>query len=143
MPAQPASRVPDEAHQPPDEPLWCPQCNTDQHLLVGTIQQHYPPATTTLDVDYDCAACGNSYLRTATVQRVAMILNRPGSSHSVFQFGGQYLHCGAPMKTRSCELRRIQATAAVRPGSSAQLYEVHINTRVLGCSCGFRMEFPD
>ena len=38
MPAQPASRVPDEAHQPPDERLWCTRCNTDKHLLVNSIR---------------------------------------------------------------------------------------------------------
>ncbi|MEV7605862.1 hypothetical protein AB0N65_10540 [Paenarthrobacter sp. NPDC089322] len=143
MPAQPASRVPDEAHQPPDEPLWCAHCNTDQHLLVNSIQSHYPPAPNTVDVAYECRACRYSYEQTASVQRVAVVLNRPGISQGVLQFGGQYLHCGEPMKTRSCELRTIEASLALQPGRPVRVYEVYINTRVLGCKCGFRMETPD
>ncbi|MFI2565140.1 hypothetical protein [Paenarthrobacter sp. NPDC018779] len=143
MPAQPASRVPDEAHQPPDERLWCPRCNTDQHLLVDSIQSHYPPAPNRVDVSYQCVECRYTYEQLASVQRVAAILNRPSSSQGVLQFGGQFLHCGNPMKTRSCELRRIQAPLALKPGAPLRLYEVYINTRVLGCTCGFRMEIPD
>ncbi|MFJ4210077.1 hypothetical protein ACIPY2_16615 [Paenarthrobacter sp. NPDC089675] len=143
MPAQPASRVPDEAHQPPDEPLWCSHCNTDQHLVVDSIQSHYPPMPNMVDVSYECLACKYSYEQLASVQKVAVILNRPGTQQGVLQFGGQYLHCGNPMKTRSCELRRIQAPLALGVGKAEQLYEVYINTRILGCTCGFRMEIPD
>ncbi|WP_347109268.1 hypothetical protein AAHB33_01340 [Paenarthrobacter sp. S56] len=143
MPAQPASRVPDEAHQPPDEPLWCSRCNTDQHLVVDSIQSHYPPMPNMVDVTYECVACKYSYEQLASVHKVAVILNRPGLQQGVLQFGGQYLHCGNPMKTRSCELRRIQAPLALGVGKPEQIYEVYINTRILGCTCGFRMEIPD
>lgn len=143
MPAQPASRIPDEAHQPPDEPLWCKRCNTDKHLLVNSIQSHYPPAPNMVDVAYECHACSYAYQQVASVQRVALVLNRPGVSQGVLQFGGQYLHCGEPMKTKSCELRRIQAPLVLRPGGQLRMYEVLINTRILGCHCGFRMEIPE
>src|SRR5690349_6938864 len=89
MPAQPASRVPDEAHQPPDEPLWCKRCNTDRNLLVNSIQSHYPPAPNTVDVAYECCSCRYSYTQTASVQKVAAVLNRPGITQGVLQFGGQ------------------------------------------------------
>ncbi|MFJ5956162.1 hypothetical protein ACIQC5_09405 [Paenarthrobacter sp. NPDC092416] len=143
MPAQPASRVPDEAHQPPDEPLWCARCNSDQYLLVDTIQSHYPPIPNVVDVAYECRACQYSYEQTATVHRVALILNRPGKTPGVLQFGGQFLHCGEPMKTKSCELRRIQAPIGPTSDGRERIAEVYINTRVLGCACGFRMEIPD
>ncbi|MFE4196133.1 hypothetical protein ACFRJ9_09735 [Paenarthrobacter sp. NPDC056912] len=143
MPAQPASRVPDEAQQPPDEPLWCARCNTDQHLLVNSIQSHYPPVPNVVDVSYECLACRFSYRKLASVQKVAVVLNRPGITQGLLQFGGQYLHCGEPMKTKSCELRRIQASLSLSHGVRERLYEVYINTRILGCHCGFRMEIPD
>ncbi|AMB39014.1 hypothetical protein A5N17_00710 [Arthrobacter sp. D2] len=142
MPAQPASRVPDEAHQPPDEPLWCSRCDSDQFLRVNSIQSHYPPAPNMVNVSYECAACRYIYSQLASVQKVAIIVNRPGSPQGMLKFGGQYLHCGEPMKTRSCELRRIEATLALGKGQP-QSYEVHLNTRILGCKCGFRMEIPD
>ena len=142
MSAQPESRVPDEAHQP-DDPLWCTRCNTDQHLVVDSIQSHYPPSPNTVDVAYECHACNYSYDQTATVQRVAVVLNRPGVSQGILQFGGQYLHCGEPMRTSSCELRRIQAPLVLKPGGQLRMYEVIINTRILGCPCGFHMEIPD
>lgn len=143
MPAQPASQVPDEAQQPPNSPLWCSMCDADQHLQVNSIQSHYPPAPNTVDVTYSCNACRYSYQHLASIQTVAMVLNRPGAPPGVLQFGGQYLHCGEPMKTRSCELRRTQAPLAMAPGAREQLYEVYLNTRILGCPCGFRMEIPD
>ncbi|WP_284977020.1 hypothetical protein [Arthrobacter sp. efr-133-TYG-104] len=143
MPAQPASRVPDEAQQPPDEPLWCKHCDADQHLSVDSIQSHYPPLPNVVDVTYECSACRYSYEHTASIQRVALVLNRPGVTPGVLQFGGQFLHCGEPMKTQSHELRRIQCLLALEPRSSEQLYETCINTRILGCHCGFRMEIPD
>ncbi|MBM7791708.1 hypothetical protein [Paenarthrobacter ilicis] len=143
MPAQPASRVPDEAHQPPDPPLWCHRCNTDKRLVVNSIESHYPPVPNMVDVAYECCDCRYIYRQVASVQKVAVILNRPGLVQGVLQFGGQYLHCGEPMKTKSCELRRIQAPLALNPREPLRMYEVLINTRILGCLCGFRMEIPD
>ncbi|WP_224166078.1 hypothetical protein [Arthrobacter sp. StoSoilA2] len=47
------------------------------------------------------------------------------------------------MRTSSCELRRIQAPLVLKPGGQLRMYEVIINTRILRCPCGFRMEIPD
>ncbi|WP_256212792.1 hypothetical protein [Arthrobacter sp. yr096] len=110
---------------------------------MNSIQSHYPPAPNMVDVAYECHACRYSYRQISSVQKVAAVLNRPGAQQGVLQFGGQYLHCGEPMKTRSCELRRIQAPLVLKPGSKLRMYEVLINTRILGCHCGFRMEIPD
>ncbi|KIA74969.1 MULTISPECIES: hypothetical protein [Paenarthrobacter] len=110
---------------------------------MNSIQSHYPPAPNLVDVAYECHVCRYSYQQIASVQRVAAVLNRPGISQGVLQFGGQYLHCGEPMKTSSCELRRIQTPLVLKPGGQLRMYEVLINTRILGCHCGFRMEIPD
>lgn len=96
-----------------------------------------------VDVAYECSDCRYSYTQIASVQKVAAVLNRPGVTQGVLQFGGQYLHCGEPMKTKSCELRRIQAPLVLKPKAQLRMYEVLINTRILGCHCGFRMEIPD
>jgi hypothetical protein len=71
----------------------------------------------------------------------ARILNRSATIPGVLQFGGEYIHCGDPMKTQGADPRSIYAPVHTdRP--SAALLEVYLRTKVLHCGCGFQMEIP-
>lgn len=71
----------------------------------------------------------------------AGILNRSATAPGVLQLGGEYIHCGEPMKTHGADLRSIYAPIHTdRP--SAALLEVYLRTKVLHCVCGFQIEIP-
>lgn len=126
------SHAADASHQP-DQPLWCQSCGTNQYLMIETIESYAPFTPNLVEVAYTCAECDSFYAHPATVQQVAAVLNRPGVSFGVLQFGGEYIHCGEPMRTASNEMR----TLGDRP------LDIYLRTRVLRCACGFQMEIPD
>ncbi|MGX1159500.1 hypothetical protein RKD54_000409 [Pseudarthrobacter sp. SLBN-100] len=61
---------------------------------------------------------------------------------SVLAFGGQFMHCGQPMRKTGSELRRLSMPAFTdRPLEDA--LDVYLTTQVLHCPCGFQMELPE
>jgi hypothetical protein len=121
---------------------WCPECATDEHLVVESIQVLQPPRTGLVDAAYTCVRCGYFYAHAAAVARVAEIVNRPLQGTGLLQFGGVYLHCGEPMTPAGAEHRSIYAPASSEPFGDITL-GVYLRTRVLRCGCGFLMEIPD
>ncbi|MDQ1058201.1 putative Zn finger protein [Arthrobacter globiformis] len=140
--------LPAGAHQPDGEDLQCPECHTDRHLIIHSIEEWTTGTPGKVDVTYTCAACGQYYRHPATFPQTAAVLNRPGPRHAaeVLQFGSEYIHCGEPMHAAGSELRSVYApvtTEQVRTEQTSQgALEVYLHTRVLRCACGFQMELP-
>jgi hypothetical protein len=135
-------RKPGRASGPRAQRLWCPGCGTDEHLIVESIESLTPPKNGWVDVAYTCIDCDYFYAHTADIAQVAAVLNRPGQGSGVLQFGGEYLHCGKPMRIAGSEHRSIYAPISTEQSGGGAL-EVYLRTRVLRCGCGFQMEIPD
>jgi hypothetical protein len=58
--------------------LWCTACDTDEHLVIESIDALRPPKTGLVDVAYACVECDYFYAHVAGVADVAAVLNRPG-----------------------------------------------------------------
>lgn len=133
-------------HGPPSgsqgQRLWCTQCQTDEYLIIESIDTLRPPRTGLVDVAYTCVECDFFYAHTASVARVAEVLNRPGQGSGVLQFGGNYRHGGEPMMMVGSLQRSVHATLSTELAGEGPL-EVYLRTRVLRCGCGFQMEIPD
>lgn len=54
---------------------------------------------------------------------------------------GEYIHCGEPMKFAKSSARSIYTPLSTEEDEDA-LMDVYLETRVLQCTCGFRMELP-
>jgi hypothetical protein len=119
-----------------DRPVPCGSCPRDVHQIINTIEPPGPAGTDVVEVSSACTDCDSFFASAATVFR---ILNRSATVHGILQFGGEYVHCGEPMKTQGADLRSIYAPMHTdRP--SAGLLEVYLRTKVLHCGCGFQME---
>lgn len=122
-------------------PLRCGSCRRDVHQIIDTIEPPDPADTDVVEGSYTCIECDSFYASAATVPPVARILNGSATVPGFLQLGGEYIHCGDPMKTQSTDLRSIYAPMHTdRP--SAALLEVYLRTKVLHCGCGFQMEIP-
>jgi hypothetical protein len=133
--------VPDGAPRPRAKRVWCANCGTDEHLILDSIEPQKPPAANLVDIAYTCVDCGTFYAHTATFQDVAAILNRRGTVSGVLQFGGEYIHCGEPMRTSGRGFRSVYAPMSTED-PEVDLLDVYLATKVLQCRCGFRMEIP-
>jgi len=133
---------PARANGPRGQRLWCTECDTDEHLVIESIQALTPPRTGLVDAAYTCIECDFFYAHPATVAPVAAVLNRPGPGSGVLQFGGAYLHCGEPMSAAGSEHRSVYVPVSTEHSVDRPL-EVYLRTRVLRCRCGFQMEIPD
>jgi len=122
-------------------PLRCGSCRRDVHQIIDTIEAPNPADTNVVEVSYTCIECDSFYASAATVPPVARILNRSATVPGVLQFGGEYIHCGEPMKPQGADLRSIYAPMHTDRPSAGQL-EVYLRTKVLHCGCGFQMEIP-
>jgi hypothetical protein len=132
--------LPGGMHRPSGDRLWCPECQTDEHLIVESIEALHPPQEGLVDVSYTCVECDYFYAHAASVHDVAAVLNRHGQVMGVLQFGGEYLHCGTPMISVSSGTSSISGHELSRRHT---IHDVHLPTRVLRCGCGFQMEVPD
>jgi hypothetical protein len=135
-------RKPGPPSGPQGQRLWRAQCQTDEYLIIESIDTLRPPRMGLLDVAYTCVECDFFYAHTATVAGMAEVLNRPGQRSGVLQFGGNYLHCGEPMTMTGSRQRSVHAALSTELTGEGPL-EVYLRTRVLHCSCGFQMEIPD
>ena len=135
-------RQPARAKGPHGQRLWCGQCDTDQHLIIQSIQPLEPPRAGLVDAAYSCRGCGRFYEHPAAAEHVAGIVNGPGHGAGVLNFGGVYLHCGEPMRLGGSEHRSIYAPVSTEQRPDA-LLDVYLRTRVLRCGCGFQMEIPE
>ncbi|MFJ4208478.1 hypothetical protein ACIPY2_08470 [Paenarthrobacter sp. NPDC089675] len=55
--------------------------------------------------------------------------------------GAEYVHCGEPMAFATSSARSIY-TPITTEDEGDPLMDVYLETRVLQCACGFRMELP-
>ena len=127
---------------PPEHPLWCPHCGTDQHLFISSIMPLWPASEGALQVSYTCTACRVSYGRVADVGQFAGILNVAAGRNDVVIFSGQYIHCGQSMQQTGSGGVGLDSPSAgeVEPGTTMSVY---LDTRVLECPCGYRLMLPD
>ncbi|WP_347110088.1 hypothetical protein AAHB33_05270 [Paenarthrobacter sp. S56] len=72
----------------------------------------------------------------------------PGEAHrqqrglsGLLKAGGEYIHCGEPMTFAKSSSRSIY-TPITTEDQDDPLMDVYLETRVLQCACGFRMELP-
>jgi hypothetical protein len=107
--------------------------------MIESIEPH--PGELLVSVSYTCTACEASYSHTAAFHEVAAVLNRNGTVSGLLQFGGQYFHCGEPMQFAKTSARSVYAPMSTEDVDDG-LLDVYLKTRVLQCSCGFRMELP-
>jgi hypothetical protein len=141
--SQPAT--PEGASRSNAEPIWCGNCNTTDHLILDSIEPLDPPVEGLVDISYICVECDTFYAHPAVFLDAAAILNNRGDTSGVLQFGGEYVHCGRPMELAGSVQRSVQApilTDRPEQDSAAELLDVYLTTKVLQCSCGFRMELP-
>ena len=73
-------RKPARSNGPRGHRLWCPRCDTDDHLAIESIQVLQPPKAGLVAAAYTCVNCGYFYSHTATVAQVTTVLNRPGEA---------------------------------------------------------------
>lgn len=135
-------RRPARSSGPSGRRLWCARCDTDEHLVIESIQALQPPRSVLVSAAYTCRNCGFFYSQSATVAQVATVLNRPGQESGILQFGGVYLHCGEPMSTAAAGHGGLYSVASAEESGEESL-DVYLRTRVLSCRCGFQMEIPD
>lgn len=133
--------VPNGAPVPKGERIWCGQCGTAEYVILDSIEALTPPAAEFVDVGYSCLECGKSYAHAATFQDVAAILNQRGAVSGVLQFGGEYVHCGEPMKISGTGFHSLYAPMSTED-PTVDLLDVYLATKVLRCRCGFQMELP-
>ncbi len=133
--------VPDGAPHPRAERIWCGTCRTAEHVTMDSIEPLKPPVTGLVDVAYTCVVCDTFYAHPATFQDVAVILNQRGTVSGVLQFGGEYIHCGEPMKISGTGFHSVYAPMSTED-PAVDLLDVYLATKVLQCRCGFRMELP-
>ncbi len=136
------SNAPNSSHHPPDERLWCKVCHTDAHLMIETIEPHTSRAPDLVEVAYSCAKCDFFYTHPATIEHVSRVLDRPGASFNLLQFGDDYIHCGEPMVTVGEELWRISNPVHTKSGQRDKSFDVYLQTKILRCSCGFQLKLP-
>jgi hypothetical protein len=122
--------------------LWCDECQTDERLIIESIDTLRPPRTGLVEVTYTCVGCGFFYTHAASLEGAGEVLNRPDQPSGLLQFGRHYLHCGTPMTLAAYHQRSIQARLSTQPAGEGPL-EVQFRTRALRCSCGFQIEIPD
>jgi hypothetical protein len=133
--------VPNGAPYPRAERIWCGNCHTAEHVILDSIEPLKPPTAELVDVAYTCVECDMFYAHTATFQDVAAILNQRGTVSGVLQFGGEYIHCGEPMKISGTGFHSVYAPISTED-PAVDLLDVYLATKVLQCRCGFRMELP-
>jgi len=134
-----------ETPQPSAEPIRCGNCNTTDYLILDSIEPLKPPVDGLVDISYTCVECDTFYAHTAVFLDAATILNDRGNTIGVLQFGGEYVHCGRPMELAGSAHRSLQApirTDDPEQDPAVDLLDVYLKTKVLQCSCGFRMELP-
>ena len=51
------AQLPGGAHRPSGDRLWCPECGTDEYLIVESIEALHPPQESLVDVSYTCVEC--------------------------------------------------------------------------------------
>ena len=134
--------VPQGAPPPRGERVWCSTCGTSEHLVLDSIEPLKPPVNDLVYIAYTCVECDTFYAHMAAFHDVAAILNQQGATASgVLQFGGEYIHCGEPMKISATGFHSIYDPISTED-PSVNLLDVYLATKVLQCSCGFRMEIP-
>ncbi|MHC6218912.1 hypothetical protein [Arthrobacter sp. MMS24-S77] len=133
--------VPAGAPRPRAERIWCGICGTNEHVILDSIEPLKPPMAELVDIAYTCVECDTFYAHAATFQDVAMILNQRGTVTGVLQFGGEYIHCGEPMKISGTGFHSVYAPMSTED-PAIDLLDVYLATKVLKCRCGFRMELP-
>lgn len=121
---------------------WCSVCGTDEYLIVEDLE----PA---LDIDlsghplwnisYSCSECDSFY---------GHLTRRPGLAGHDDPYRGtafepEYVHCGEPMQPVEVGQRPIyDPITNDGPDGGPVLPHVQLDTVLLRCSCGFRMEVP-
>ncbi len=122
--------------------LVCSACHSADHLNLEMIESIEPhPGDLLVMVSYKCMTCEASYSHTAAFHDVAEVLNRAGTVSGLLQFGGEYFHCGEPMSFANSSARSLYAPMSTEEVDDG-LLDVYLQTRVLQCRCGFRMELP-
>ncbi|MCQ9163978.1 hypothetical protein [Arthrobacter sp. STN4] len=117
--------------------LTCTNCETDEYLIVESIQPHIPRTSGLVSLEYECRSCGAFFAHDASVQDVAKLLaNQPGRA-GVLHFGRYYIHCGEPMEKGEIRF----STHHPRDGEPADV-KATFPSVVLRCQCGFQMSIP-
>jgi len=126
----------------PAKALSCTKCRTSDRLSLETIESIEPHAGELMVwVSYTCLGCEGSYAHNAAFRDVAAVLNRNGAVSGLLQFGGSYFHCGEPMSFAKSSARSVYAPMTTDDVDDG-LLDVYLQTRVIQCRCGFRMELP-
>lgn len=128
---------------PQGERMWCSRCQSDEHLVLHSIDSvHAHNVGLLVAVAYTCADCGLAQSHVTPLREVASKLNTKENLEGLIVFGDSYLHCGDPMVPIPVEVRR-SITAKPVGAEELVLLDVRLGTKVLQCmDCGFRLELP-
>ncbi|AMB39233.1 hypothetical protein AUT26_02600 [[Arthrobacter] sp. ATCC 21022] len=128
---------------PQGERMWCSRCQSDEHLVLHSIDSvHAHNVGLLVAVAYTCADCGLAQSHFTPLREVASKLNTKENLEGLIVFGDSYLHCGDPMVPIPVEVRR-SITAKPVGAEELVLLDVRLGTKVLQCmDCGFRLELP-
>ncbi|MFH5879613.1 hypothetical protein [Arthrobacter sp. NA-172] len=110
-------------------------------MILDSAEPLKPPVSDLVEAAYTCSQCASFYTHPATFQDVSAIINLRGTASGVLQFGGEYVHCGEPMKIAGTGFRSVYAPMTTED-PTVDLLDVYLATKVLQCRCGFRMELP-
>ncbi|MDO5863181.1 MULTISPECIES: hypothetical protein [Paenarthrobacter] len=128
---------------PQGERMWCSRCQSDEHLVLHSIDSvHAHNVGLLVAVAYTCAECGFAQSHVTPLREVASKLNTKENLQGLIVFEDSYLHCGDPMVPLPVEVRR-SITAKPVGAEELVLLDVRLGTKVLQCmDCGFRLELP-
>ena len=128
---------------PQGERMWCSRCQSDEHLVLHSIDSvHAHNVGLLVAVAYTCADCGLAQSHVTPLREVASKLNTKEILEGLIVFEDSYLHCGDPMVPIPVEVRR-SITAKPVGAEELVLLDVRLGTKVLQCmDCGFRLELP-
>lgn len=121
---------------------WCIECGTDEYLIVEDLQAAVdadPSGRPLWNISYSCSEC-ESFFGHLTRRPL------PGLDDSLGRLVADeagYVHCGEPMRPVEAGLRPIYDPVSNEgPMEGPVLPQVQLETVLLSCACGFRMEVP-
>jgi hypothetical protein len=121
---------------------WCTECGTDEYLIVEGLEPAVdadPSGRPLWNISYSCSECESFY---GHLTRRPLPGLEDSLSRLVADDAG-YVHCGEPMQPVEAGLHPIYDPVSNEdPMEGPVLPLVQLETVLLSCACGFRMEVP-
>jgi hypothetical protein len=142
MTIAPNSYLPRDENQPRVKRPWCPECDTDLHLVIESPAVPGRQAGS-LAVAVHCSQCRQSRVLDTTEELLAALPALAAKQGNLVHRDNGYVHCGEPMVSPGPRLETTLRTFPIPdPASPGDSLAAYLATKVLRCRCGFQMELP-